>query len=240
MNNNYLEKINIKNLDILNELKKLPFPFYVYGGLTNLFFLKEHARATKDIDILFNFDIKEVEDILKKHFDVLYFHHQLPGINSFEESFSCLIKYKDEEILIDGSKRSYFDEIKTKEYFLGDISFIGVDFNFAIADKIMANTNELIKPYKHLVDLYTISFLPISTYQIKEIIHYMNIINNHDNKMRKIILNKNNLPLSFSIDENKEYKGSLILSTIQAKYNLNKEYMLIDINKFLKKVSKYQ
>ena len=68
----------------------------------------------------------------------------------------------------------------------------------------------------------------------------MNIINNHDNKMRKIILNKNDLPLSFSINENKEYKGSLILPTIQAKYNLNKEYMLIDINKFLKKVSNYQ
>ena len=48
----------------IKELNKLPFDFYISGGVIGKFFLKEHARYTKDIDIVTGYDLKEVETIV--------------------------------------------------------------------------------------------------------------------------------------------------------------------------------
>ena len=66
--------INIGKIDpsIKGVLEKLVtikgLDFYVIGGLLCQYYLKDHARYTKDVDIIFNDEQEVVERELKKAF----------------------------------------------------------------------------------------------------------------------------------------------------------------------------
>ena len=60
----------------------------------------------------------------------------------------------------------------------------------------------------------------------------MVIYNNNENKLRKT-LNRPNNNLNFFIDKDKTFSGSIILTTLQARYNISKETMIEEVNKWL-------
>ncbi len=218
---------------IIEELNKLPFDFYISGGVIGKFFLKERSRYIKDIDIVTNCDLKEVEMIFRKHFDVDEFIISPFSKVLYAETFICLIRLDGNIIQIDGTKAEWFDRIKPEMYKLNGISFKGVPFEYLIATKIHALISENERPYKHLVDIYSVSKLDQSLFDKQEIKRYLEIYNAYEDKNKKLI-NKPAARLRLSIEENKRFNGSEILTTLQAGYNVSKETMIEEVNKWLK------
>lgn len=230
--NNYLDEYRFDICRTIEELNKLPFDFYVSGGVICQFFFKEHRRYVNDIDIVTKCDLKEVESIFRKHLNVVEFIISPISEPYFVETFMTLIEIDGKISQIDGMKVNFFDEIKPEIYKVNDISFKGVPIEYLVATKILAVTSEVERPFKHLVDTYTISLIetpPINKQQIKK---YLVIINDNENKARKM-LNKPTHCLSYSIKENKTFGGSEILTTLQAGYNVSKETMIEEVNKWL-------
>ena len=218
---------------IIEELNKLPFDFYISGGIICQFFFKEHSRYVNDIDIVTKNDLKEVESIFRKHFDVIEFI-----INSFSdpyyvERFMCLIEIDGKIIQIDGMRLDFFDEIKPEIYKINETSFKGVPIDYLAATKILAVTCKVERPFKHLVDIYTVSRLKPSCIDKQEVKKNMVIFNDCENKTRKIF-NKQETDLSFYIKDDKTFSGSIILATLQAGYNVSKETMVEEVNKWLR------
>lgn len=230
--NNYLDEYRFDICRTIEELNKLPFDFYVSGGVICQFFFKDHRRYVNDIDIVTKCDLKEVESIFRKHLNVVEFIISPISEPYFVETFMTLIEIDGKISQIDGMKVNFFDEIKPEIYKANDISFKGVPIEYLAATKILAVTSEVERPFKHLVDTYTISSIetpPINKQQIKK---YLVIINDNENKARKM-LNKPKHCLNCSIKENKTFSGSEILTTLQAGYNVSKETMIEEVNKWL-------
>lgn len=218
---------------IIEELNKLPFDFYISGGVIGKFFLKEHSRYIRDIDIVTNCDLKEVEMIFRQHLDVDEFIISPFSKVLYAETFICLIKLDGKIIQIDGKKAGNFDEIKPEIYKLNENSFKGVPFEYLIATKIHAMISENERPFKHLVDIYSVSKLDQYMIDKQEVKRYLEIYNDCENRDRKL-LNKPVAKLHLSIDENKRFNGPEILTTLQAGYNVSKETMIEEVNKWLK------
>lgn len=218
---------------IIEELNKLPFDFYISGGVIGKFFLKEHSRYIRDIDIVTNCDLKEVEMIFRQHLDVDEFIISPFSKVLYAETFICLIKLDGKIIQIDGKKAGNFDEIKPEMYKLNDISFKGVPFEYLIATKIHAMISDNERPFKHLVDIYSVSKFDQSLIDKQEVKRYLEIYNDYENRDRKL-LNKSAAKSHLSIDENKRFNGPEILTTLQAGYNVSKETMIEEVNKWLK------
>ena len=230
---NYQDEYRFDICRTIEELNKLPFDFYISGGVIGKFFLKEHSRYIRDIDIVTNCDLKEVEMIFRQHLDVDEFIISPFSKVLYAESFICLIKLDGKIIQIDGKKAGNFDEIKPEMYKLNDISFKGVPFEYLIATKIHAMISENERPFKHLVDIYSVSKFDQSLIDKQEVKRYLEIYNDYENKDRKL-LNKSAAKLHLSIDENKRFNGPEILTTLQAGYNVSKETMIEEVNKWLK------
>ena len=218
---------------IIEELNKLPFDFYISGGVIGKFFLKEHSRYIRDIDIVTNCDLKEVEMIFRQHLNVDEFIISPFSKVLYAETFICLIKLDGKIIQIDGKKAGNYDEIKPEMYKLNDILFKGVPFEYLIATKIHAMISENERPFKHLVDIYSVSKFDQSLIDKQEVKRYLEIYNDYENRDRKL-LNKPAAKLHLSIDENKRFNGPEILTTLQAGYNVSKETMIEEVNKWLK------
>ncbi len=223
-----------KNLGIaLEKLNILDFPFLIIGGLICNATLKEHARETKDIDIIFDCDFKKIEEIFRKEFDVVRFLFFPLSNSTTEESFSCFVKINEEIIHIEGRRFLIFNKIKGNVYKLDDHTFKGVPLEFQIAEKIIAMFSIEIPEYKHLVDLYSFSVLEDSFINTELIKYYLNLLLSYKNEVKK----KLNLPLiklSQKIDINKKFEGSFLLP-FQAQYNYSKEYIISELNMWLPK-----
>lgn len=59
-------KIDSSIKEVLEKLNNVNLDFYVVGGLLCQWYLKEHSRYTKDVDMVFYSNPKEVEESLKK------------------------------------------------------------------------------------------------------------------------------------------------------------------------------
>ena len=229
---NYQDEYRFDVCRAIEELNKLPFDFYVSGGIICKFFLKEHSRYVKDIDIVTDCDLKEVESIFRQHLNVTEFVSSPASDSFFVESFICLIEIEGKTIQIDGMKLDFFNEIEPEIYKANDLSFKGVPIEYLVATKILAVTNELERPFKHLVDTYSVSLVNPSLFDKKEIKKYMVMFNDYENKNRKI-LKKQECALKFYIEDGKSFNGSKILTTLQAGYNISKETMIEEVNKWL-------
>ena len=217
---------------IIKELNKLPFDFYVSGGVICQFFLKEHSRYVKDIDIVTNCNLKEVESIFRKNFEVINFVPNYASNPYYVERFICLIEIDEKIIQIDRMKLDFFNEIKPETYRINDISFKGVPFDYLIATKVLAVTCKIKRPFKHLVDVYSAISIDPSLIDKQEIKKYMSLFNENENKKRKEF-NEPEIALNFCIDKDKSFSGPEILTTLQAGYNVSKETMIEEINKWL-------
>ena len=229
----YQDEYRFDICQTIEELNKLPLDFYISGGVIGKFFLKEHSRYIRDIDIVTNCDLKEVEMIFRQHLDVDEFIISSFSKVLYAETFICLIKLDGKIIQIDGKKASNFDEIKPEMYKLNDVSFKGVPFEYLIATKIHAMISKNERPFKHLVDLYSVSKFDQFLIDKQEVKRYLEIYNDYENRDRKL-LNKPATKLHLSIDENKRFNGPEILTTLQAGYNVSKETMIEEVNKWLK------
>ena len=229
---NYQDEYRFDICRTIEELNKLPFDFYVNGGVICQFFFKGHSRYVNDIDIVTKCDLKEVESIFRKHFNVVKFIISPISEPFFAETFMALIEIDGKTSQIDGTKVGFFDEIKPEIYKVNDISFKGVPIEYLAAMKILAVISEVTRPFKHLVDTYTISSIEDSLINKEQIKKYMVIFNDNENKVRKM-LNEPKHCLNFSIKEDKTFSGSEILATLQAGYNVSKETMIEEINKWL-------
>ena len=228
----YQNKFKFDICRVIKELNKLPFDFYISGGVIYQFFFKEHARYVKDIDIVTKWDLKEVESIFRQHFNVIEFIISPLSPLLFVESFIVLIEIDGKIIQIDGMKVNFFDEIKPEIYKINDVSFKGVPIEYLVATKILAVTSKVERPFRHLVDVYTASMNEDSLIDKEQIKKYMIIFNDNENKVRKM-LKKPKHNLSFSITEDKTFSGPEILPTLQARYNVSKETMIEEVNKWL-------
>ena len=239
----YQDEFKFDICRIIEELNKLPFEFYVSGGVICKYLLKEHSRYVRDIDIVTKLDLKEVESIFRQHLNVVEFVSSPITELFLEETFICLIKVDGKIVQIDGMRVDFFDEIKPGIYKVNDNSFKGVPFEYLVATKILAVTSNVERPFKHLVDTYSASLISPSLVDKQEIKKYMLIINDSENKARKMLKNSENkarkmlkkqeIDLSFSIEKEKSFSGSKILNTLQAGYNVSRETMVEKVNKWL-------
>lgn len=216
----------------IEELNKLPFEYYVSGGVICKYLLKEHSRYVRDIDIVTKRDLKEVESIFRQHLNVIEFISSPITELFLEETFICLIKIDGKIVQIDGMRVDFFDEIKPEIYKVNNNSFKGVPFEYLVATKILAVTSNVERPFKHLVDTYSASLISHSVVDKQEIKKYLLIINDSENKAREV-LKKQEITLSFSIKKEKSFSGSKTLNTLQAGYNVSKEMIIEEVNKWL-------
>lgn len=230
--NNYQDGYRFDICRTIEELNKLPFDFYVSGGVICQFFFKEHSRYVNDIDIVIKCDLKEAESIFRKYLNVVKFIKSPISEPYFLETFMALIEIDGKISQIDGTKANVFDEIEPELYKINDLSFKGVPIEYLSATKILAITSEFERPLKHLVDTYTISSIEASLINKQQIKKYMVIINDNENKNREM-LKKSKRCLNYSIKENKTFSGPEILTTLQAGYNIPKEAMIEEVNKWL-------
>ena len=228
----YKEEYRFDICRTIEELNKLPFDFYVSGGVVFHYLSKEHSRYTSDIDIVTKSDLKEVESIFRKYLNVVEFIISPISEPYYVETFMALIEIDGNISQIDGMKANFFDEIKPTIYKVNEITFRGVPIEYLAAIKILAVTNEVERPFKHLVDTYTISLIEDSLINKRQIKKYLVIVNDNENKVRKV-LNKPKHYLNYFIKEDKSFSGPEILTTLQAGYNISKETMIEEVNKWL-------
>lgn len=216
----------------LEELNRLPFDFYISGGIICRFFFKNHYRYANDIDIVTKCDLKEVESIFRQHLNVVTFIISPISDIYFVETFTCLIEIDDKITQIDGMRVNFFDEIEPEIYKVNEISFKGVPIEYLAATKIDAIASEVERPFKHLVDIYTISSIETSLINKQQVKKYMVIINNNRNRLARMLKKPEN-PLNYYVEKDKSFSGHEILTTLQAGYNVSKETMIEKVNEWL-------
>ncbi len=229
------EKVKPILKDALDKLVTVDFDFLVIGGLICQYYLKDHARFTNDIDIVYNEDRDIVEEKLRKIFKIIDFDYKEARETFFEATFTALVEINGEIAQIEGTKMSFFQEIKSEDFCYEGIQFKGVTPDFMIADKIVSMLNELERPYKHLLDIYSFSRIDQSQLDKDEIRKYIDLVNKEENTNRvKRGIKEYNLPNQ--IPENKIFTGKIITTTLQARYNITKEYVIEEVNKWLKTI----
>ena len=219
----------------LEKLVNIDLDFYVVGGLLCQYYLKDHVRYTKDVDIVFNFDHKIMEEELRKTFGEIDFYYNDETDSFYEPSFTCFAKIEGLRGQIEGKKISFFSEIKTEQYSYEGIAFKGVRIEYVIAEKIISLLNELPRPYKHLVDIYSFSQIDQSLIDKDEIKRYVSLINAQENRFRKTAnIKEHSLPKQ--IPANKVFTPPFALPMFQGKYNMPRETMVMEVNKWLKSI----
>ena len=233
---------------IIDILRSSGAPFYVKGGLVLQYYLKEHARSTNDIDILIGMDPDEFYNFIKKAFknniyglDIKIANYEKREADSkyYFPTFSMdlLVSYLGKEIdtiSLEGIYGDLFNKVSPKEYkgpsiIKEDYTFLGVSIEYMFADKILSITSELDRPYKHLVDAYSISQVEINMDELKK---YLNIILSFENITREklgISINE----YKYEIKPNKKFTRSYFIPMIQAGYTLLFEEMVQSMNRYL-------
>lgn len=232
---------------LIDLMEETNIPFYVKGGIISYYYLASHARETFDIDIIIKDDCdsfyeKFGEVLSSCKMDFSFFinkYEKIPANNRFyydEFYLKIQVKYQDvldETITIDGICGSFFDNIDGRLYqgpaiMHKDFSFYGVPLEYVLAEKIVAITNELKRPYKHLVDVYSMIEKNIDISLLQK---YLFIINYNDNEKRKIF-NKKEMTNKYHISEEKEFDGSFILAELNAGYNVTFTEMKDKVNQW--------
>ena len=216
----------------LSKLVDLDLDFYVAGGFLCQAYLKDHARYTKDIDIIYNESKETVEEKLKQLFGSIDFYYDDERDYFYEPSFTCFANINGEKAQIEGKRIEFFNKVKSVQYEYEGIKFKGVSIEYVLAEKLVSILNELSRPYKHLVDIYSFTQIDQSLLNKEEIMRYMNLINDQENKFRKKAgLKEYKLP--HQIPSNKVFSGPVITTTLQSKYNISKEAMIKEVNKWI-------
>ena len=233
-----MKEIKSNNIDpsikgVIEKLNNINIDFLVVGGLLSQYYLKDHSRFTKDVDILHSSNEEEIKEELKKEFGNIDFSSCEDSKTFYEPYFTCFVPINNMIGQIEGKKIDFLKEIRIEKYVYEGISFKGVCLEYYIAEKLVSLLNELDRPYKHVVDIYSLLQSKELDIDVEEIKKYMYLINNQENQYRK----KNNIKrydLPNQIREDKRFTPPYIVPTLQSKYNVNKVEMISIINKWLK------
>lgn len=233
---------------VINILKNNNIKFYVKGGLILQYFLEEHARATNDLDILIPNDADDFYHQVKDAFlnnpyglsiEITSFEKEEANIKYYFPTFYMRLLIKQDEEIIDtisleGIYGTLFDKVTPKEYpgpFLIEDNFtiLGVSLECVFADKILAITSELSRPYKHLIDAYSISQIDVN---IDELQRYLNIALSIENITRqKLGINIDGY--QYEIKPNKMFYGSYLFPLIQAGYTYSFDELVHKMNQYM-------
>lgn len=234
---------------VIRELAKRGIPFYVKGGTILQYHLGEHARANHDLDIIvpgdsdpFFLEAKKALEGLEGDISfTLDEYRKKPAYETFfYNTFSARISVYHEGELIE---RFIFEGIYGDVY--GNIEpvsyegpsfiekgfrFLGVPVEYIFAEKILAVTSELARPYKHLVDAYSLAKIDTDVSLLKK---YLNIILKEESKARK----KYGYPVDeyhYEIKHDKEFTGSYVLAILQSGYQEDEEDVVAFLNAWMK------
>ena len=247
-----LPKETIKNNILLFYLISIinnKIPFILKGGFIMQYYLNDNLRPTRDLDLITYLDsdsfYKLLKDELDKYegnlsFNIKEYYESKASKSYFYNIINLRIDvmYKGNhyhELLIDGISVDFYDKIDSCDYqglkaINNDFRFKGVKVEYVMAEKIMAITNELVRPYKHLIDVYSIIQRDIDLDLLKK---YLNIILEYDNRVRAE-LNFEKQDYKYLINDNKVFSGNYILPCLQAGYNLRFEKIKEEVNDWLK------
>ena len=226
------DKIAPKIKEALVKLKATNIRFFVIGGLLCQHYLKDHARYTKDIDIIYDDEFENIKEELTKVFGDVDFYQEDANELFYEPSFTAFVKIDGERVQIEGRRIEFLDEVETDIYEIEGVPFIGARIEYGIAEKLVSILCELSRPYKHLVDIYSFTQIDQSLINHKEISKYINLANKQENKFRNRI-GLSEYKLDNQISKTKLFKSPVITPTLQSKYNINKEEMIDVINSWL-------
>ena len=218
--------------EALAVLKTTKIRFYVVGSLLCHHYLKDHTRYTKDIDIIFDDEFENIKDELTKVFGKIDFFQEEENELFYEPSFTAFIEINGERAQIEGKRIKFFNEVEIDSYEIDGVSFKGARIEYVIAEKLVSLLCELARPYKHLVDIYSFTQIDQSLINYKEISKYMNLINKQENEYRRRIGLKE-FKFDKEILKTKSFSGPVITPTLQSKYNISKEEMIDEINRWL-------
>ena len=228
-------------------LKNTNLNFYIKGGLLLQYYLKDNARPTHDIDIIIPNNPDSFKEALEKElseingplvFRIVNYSYKPADVVYYYDTFSFDIEvyYKGNKysaFVLDGVVSSIFNNINPVQYkgpsiITNDFIFNGVPVEYICAEKIIAVTSELNRPFKHLVDLYSLTKLDLNIPLLKS---YLEMIIDNDNQIRS----KLNKPTqtSFIVKDDKQFAGSYIFPLLEAGYNIPLEKTKLEINNWL-------
>ena len=232
--------------DIIKVMRDAGLNFIVKGGIILHYFLGEHARKTNNLDIIIFEDsylfAKKLEKAFQKtgKFKILY--HAAAPIHKYRyyESFTFDIETVQTieshiKFVLTGVVNAIEKPLDIVEYPLpsviaDNLTFKGVPLEFMMAEKIIAVTNDLLRPYKHLVDCYTLSHMDFDMVLLKK---YLDMIIKSENKV-KAMFGKEITPHVYQIQDDKAFTGSYLFVALDAGYEIPHQDMIKEINVWLK------
>ena len=236
-------------LYFVNLLVKGKAEFLVKGGILLNYYLGEHARRTKDVDIYVKDPesfFAKVNEILNQTSHGLFFRTSWnkkseAGRLFYHNTFSFTVNaYHDDELIttfqVDGTYGEVYDNLEKVTYegpkiIDPDFAFHGISLERLATDKAIAATNDIARPFKHLVDLYGLIQLGLDIDKFKTSL-YQELEEENVIRRKCGIDEIKSMPV---ISENKEFTDSYFLTIIGAGYNKPKEELIEEINAWFRK-----
>lgn len=235
-------------LYVINILVAAKIDFLVKGGILLNMYLGEHARRTKDIDVLVkdpDLFFNEASNALMGvsgdiTFKTKWIKKRTANENYYHNTFAFTVEaYHNDELInkvdIDGKFKDDYESIEKVKYkgpeVIGeDFYFYGTRIEYIVSEKILAMSSNLTRPVKHLIDLYGLKNIDLDVNLLKEILNKGLI---EENQVRE----KCGVPLlnqGYLIKDGKSFIGSYFLEAIAAGYSLPMDDMIKEVNSWIK------
>lgn len=233
---------------VIDILTKAKIDFYVKGGVILNYYLGDRVRETHDLDIVTYLDGDTFANKVKEAFSNINDGIELEVIKCstikadsfyYYDTFTIEVEviYQGEQVhklQIDGITNDFYKSIVPLDYdipkFISDRSFKGVPVEYVLAEKITAITNELPRPFKHLIDVYSLIHINININLTRKL---LDLILENDNNVRKR-LNLETKTSTYQIGKNKRFVDDYIFPLIQAGYVISLDNMIEEVNNWLK------
>lgn len=235
---------------LIRMIEKTGVDFLVKGGVVMQYCLGDCARPTGDVDVIINSDPDILRNRLEKQmqacsgsisFKEVFYAKSEASSDFYYDNFTFRFdvfhfEEKLTTIVLDGIYGSIKDEVKPINYMGPSVIsenfvFNGVAKEYVMAEKIMAITNELPRPYKHAVDVYSLIHTNVDVPLLK---CYLDLILSCDNEVRKKI-GKDVGKYIYNIWKDKVFQGRFFWPALQAGYAITFEEMKNEINLWMKK-----
>ena len=230
---------------LISILNDIGLAYFVKGGVILNYYLKDKVRPTHDLDIIIDQDpdlfFKEIKNYLSKINNIKIIEYiKTPAdhiyyYDTFSIELEVSINGEKIKTSIDGIyNHDIYQSVDTityngPEFIKDNLQFQGVHIEYVLAEKIMAISNELLRPFKHLVDVYSLIHTDIDT---KLLNNYLSLVKENDDKVRKN-LNIDINDFSYQIKENKPFVGNFTFTALQSGQIISLNEMIDAVNKWL-------
>ena len=234
---------------VIDLLQRHGIEFYVKGGILLQYQLGEHARPTYDIDLLVPGDADEFYEkanaVLSSQegpltFEIKLYRKTLASASYYHNTFSMdlFVYLKRKRIDVYTFEGIYGDAYlfvnpvtyKGPDIIREGFTYLGVPIECILAEKILAITSELPRPYKHLVDVYSLISTNINVATVKQYLDY--ILGKAETMRNSLGLSKSDYV--YQITDSKQFTDSYFFETLQAGYTLGELEMRAKVNAWLK------